>query len=88
MIDIFYIVYFIWNMFVFFLMGLDKYKAKHHLYRISEATLLGCAALFGGFGGCLGMVCFHHKTKKRKFQILMPLAFVLQLSFYLLVIID
>ena len=85
--NILYIVYFIWNLFVFLLMGVDKHKAKHHHYRIPETTLLGCSFLFGAAGGCLGMLVFHHKTRKRKFQFLMPLALILQLTIYLLVIV-
>lgn len=84
--DLFLIILFLWNSIVFLIMGIDKYKAKHHRYRISETTLLLCSFCFGSIGGLLGMVCFHHKIRKRKFQLCMPLAFILQLSIYLLVI--
>lgn len=57
-----------WNLVVFLLMGIDKYKAKHHHYRISENTLLLCSFCCGSVGGLLGMICFHHKTKKESFK--------------------
>lgn len=81
-----FILLILWNLIVFLLMGIDKYKAKHHHYRISENTLLLCSFCLGSVGGLLGMIGFHHKTKKRKFQICLPLALILQLSIYLLVI--
>lgn len=67
------------NAIAFFLYGLDKQKAKRHKWRIPEATLLGVAALGGSIGAFLGMQIFHHKTKKAKFYIGVPLIFVLQM---------
>jgi hypothetical protein len=47
-----------------------------HKWRISERMLL-CFSFFGGIGGLLGMLFFHHKTRKWRFKILVPLfAFV------------
>ena len=56
----------------FILFGLDKRRAIKHRWRIRESTLL-IASLFGGIGGVLGMLFFHHKTRKWKFRILVPL---------------
>jgi uncharacterized membrane protein YsdA (DUF1294 family) len=56
----------------FVLFGLDKSRAVNHRWRIRESTLL-LASLFGGIGGLLGMLFFHHKTRKWKFRILVPL---------------
>ena len=56
----------------FVLFGFDKNRAIKHRWRISERTLL-LASLFGGIGGLLGMLLFHHKTRKWKFRILVPL---------------
>lgn len=67
------------NAIAFFLYGLDKQKAKRHRWRIPEATLLGVAAFGGSIGAFLGMQIFHHKTKKAKFYVGVPLIFVLQL---------
>mgnify|MGYP003374212353 CR=1 FL=1 len=55
----------VWNVIVLMLYGIDKWKAKHDRWRIPEAELLG-------------MIVFHHKTKKWKFRILVPLAVILQ----------
>ncbi len=67
------------NVMAFFLYGLDKQKAKRHKWRIPEATLLGVAVLGGSIGAFLGMRIFHHKTKKAKFYVGVPLIFVLQM---------
>ena len=67
------------NVMAFFLYGLDKQKAKRHKWRIPEATLLGVAVLGGSIGAFLGMRIFHHKTKKSKFYVGVPLIFVLQM---------
>ncbi|HBY72843.1 MAG TPA: DUF1294 domain-containing protein, partial [Lachnospiraceae bacterium] len=44
---------------------------------IPERTLLLIAFLGGGIGSFLGMRIFRHKTKHRKFVILLPIAAVL-----------
>ena len=51
------------NVLSFFIMGLDKVKAKKQRYRISENTLLFIALIGGSLGSYLAMYCFHHKTK-------------------------
>lgn len=66
----------IWNVITFVLMGVDKLIAKLDGWRISEATLLGTAFFMGGVGSFLGSRVFHHKTRKKKFQIGLPLAIV------------
>ena len=65
--------YLIWNIAVFAVYGLDKWKAKAGAYRVSEKTLLTLAAFFGGIGAVLGMRVFRHKTKTRKFTVLVPI---------------
>ena len=61
------------NILEFFLMGIDKLKAIKQSWRIPEKTLLLIAFLGGSLGGIIGMIIFHHKTKKIKFKILYPL---------------
>lgn len=56
------------NLINFILYGIDKYKAKHNLWRISEKTLLSLSVL-AGVGGILGMEFFHHKTREKKFYL-------------------
>ena len=57
----------------------DKEKAKERLRRIPEATLLTVAALGGSIGCLAGMKVFHHKTRKPKFYIGIPVILALQL---------
>lgn len=68
------------NLLDFFLMWLDKRRAKKHRWRVAERTLLLVAALGGSLGGLLGMYAFHHKTKHPKFYITMPILLVLHLA--------
>ncbi|NLP35433.1 MAG: DUF1294 domain-containing protein [Clostridiales bacterium] len=74
------------NLLGFASMGIDKYKAVHRQWRIPESTLILLAFLGGGIGSFIGMRVFHHKLKKLKFVILLPIAAVLYivLSGYLL----
>lgn len=65
---------FVWNVAVFFVYGIDKWKASRNKWRISEKTLLLSAFLFGGIGAFFGMKIFRHKTKHTKFKVLLPLA--------------
>ena len=66
------------NVIAFLMYGLDKQKAKRRQWRIPEATLLGVAVIGGSIGAFLGMQVFHHKTKKPKFYIGVPVIFILQ----------
>ena len=69
------IVLYIFGLFslvTFMLFGIDKRKAVKHKWRIPESTLL-MFSVPGGVGGLLGMLVFHHKTRKWKFRILVPL---------------
>ena len=63
----------------FLIMLADKEKAKKRLWRIPEATLLTVAALGGSIGCLAGMKVFHHKTRKPKFYIGIPVILTLQL---------
>ena len=51
------------NILAFALMGIDKYKAQHHLWRIPEKTLFLSAIIGGSAGAIFGMNLFRHKTK-------------------------
>lgn len=64
------------NLLAFFLFGIDKWKANHGRWRIRERTLLLSAALGGGLGALVGMKVWHHKTRKAKFAILVPVCLV------------
>ena len=70
----------IWNVVVFFIYGTDKLRAKNKSDRIKESTLILSAFLFGSVGAMSGMIFFSHKTQKTKFKILVPLAFIFNIS--------
>ena len=60
------------NAAAYILMAADKTNAMRKARRIPEITLLLIAALGGSLGEWLGMVSLHHKTKHKKFLILVP----------------
>ena len=62
----------------FLIMCVDKLLAKKEARRVPERTLLWVAALGGSFGSLLGMLLAHHKTRKPKFYITIPLLLALQ----------
>ena len=66
------------NIFGFFIMWLDKRKAKKGSWRIKETTLIIVTALGGGIGTIAGMYTFRHKTQKVAFVIGLPLITVLE----------
>ena len=68
------------NVVTFFVYGIDKYKAKHAKWRISEATLLLLAAIGGSIGAWCGMKVWHHKTMHKKFKYGVPVIFILQVA--------
>lgn len=74
------------NVIAFVLFGVDKWKAKHGSWRITEATLLDAAILGGSIGAYLGMKVFHHKTQHKKFVYGIPLIifFHLLLVFFII----
>lgn len=64
------------NLVAFFLMYVDKKKARNRQYRIPESVLLWSAFLGGAIGAYMGMKMFRHKTKHAKFTIGVPVAIV------------
>ena len=78
------------NITSFLLYGIDKFKARKNLWRISEATLLTMAAIGGSIGAWAGMRLWHHKTMHKKFKYGIPIIIIMQvaLAVYLLTNID
>ena len=74
------------NVLTFFLFGIDKYKAKHSRWRISEATLLRLSVLGGSIGAWLGMKVWHHKTLHAGFKYGLPLVLAAQIALLLLLL--
>lgn len=70
------------NILGFWVMGLDKHKAKMAERRIPENTLFMFTILGGGVGTIAGMYVFHHKTKKMKFKVGMPLILILEILIF------
>ena len=68
------------NVLSFSLFGIDKYKAKHKKWRISEKTLFISAVLGGSIGAFIGMHFFHHKTKHLYFLIGIPVILAIQIK--------
>lgn len=74
------IIYFLaMNLLSFCLMGIDKWKAKRHAWRIPEKTLFASAIFGGSIGAVLGMHFFHHKTKHWYFVWGMPAILLLHI---------
>ena len=72
--------YIVVNIIAFAMYGADKYFAKKDMWRISEKALLGIAAIGGAFGAFLGMETFRHKTKHKKFTLLVPVLMAVHLG--------
>ena len=62
------------------IMGIDKSKAKKHLWRIPEKTLFLVSILGGSVGTWAGMYLFRHKTKHWYFVFGMPFILVVQIG--------
>lgn len=70
------------NLLAFFVMLLDKNKAKKNgAERISEGMLFFMAVAFGSIGVYVGMLVFRHKTKKWYFIAGIPLIMLQNFSF-------
>ncbi len=67
------------NVTTFFVYGIDKWKAKHNRWRISEVALLLLAALGGSIGAWIGMKVWRHKTQHKKFKYGVPLILIIQI---------
>ncbi len=74
------------NIISFFIYGIDKWKAIHNRWRISETSLIGLAVIGGSIGALVGMLIFHHKVRKPKFYVGVPIILAVQLVVYLCVI--
>ena len=68
------------NIVAFFLYGIDKWKARHDKWRITEARLIWIAVFGGSIGALLGMKTWHHKTQHAKFKYGLPAILILQIA--------
>ena len=78
MIYIYFLIYlFAINCISFFMMYIDKSKAKKGAYRISEKVLFIFVLFFGGIGSYIGMYKFRHKIKHTLFTVGIPVVIVI-----------
>jgi len=68
--NLFYVllIWAIFNIYTFILMGMDKQKAKKGKRRTPEAVFFQYALWGGSLGVVLGMFVWRHKTKKASFK--------------------
>lgn len=64
--------YVIINILACIMYGIDKRRAERSAWRIPERTLLFFAFLGGGIGSYAGMYVWHHKTRKSRFRLWVP----------------
>lgn len=67
------------NLIGFFVMWIDKAKAKRGSWRIPEKTLFIITLIGGGVGTIAGMYTFRHKTKKLRFTIGFPVILITEI---------
>ncbi|KAF0994200.1 DUF1294 domain-containing protein [Geobacillus thermoleovorans] len=70
------------NLLAFFVMGIDKYKAKRRRFRTAERTLWLLSLVGGAIGGAAGMYMFRHKTRHSAFRYGLPLLAAAELFLY------
>jgi uncharacterized membrane protein YsdA (DUF1294 family) len=70
------------NLAGFFIMGMDKKRARNNHYRISEKTLWNIAFLGGATGATAGMKHYRHKTKHAQFKYGLPLLAIIEIGIF------
>lgn len=66
------------NIIGFFIMEIDKKKAKMMEWRIPEKTFFLITLFGGGIGTIAGMYTFRHKTRKKYFTIGLPAIMIIE----------
>lgn len=69
------------NIIGFFIMFIDKRRAKMGYWRIPENTIFVVTAIGGGIGTIAGMYIFRHKTKKLRFKVGLPFLLIMDILF-------
>jgi uncharacterized membrane protein YsdA (DUF1294 family) len=81
--DLVYDYFLLVNLAGFILMGVDKLSAMRGESRIPEKWFFTISMAGGPFGVFLGMIVFHHKTRKTYFGFIVTL--MLAISFFILI---
>lgn len=71
------------NLYGFFLMGLDKKRARKGKWRIRERRFFLLSLLLGSLGTWIGMYVFRHKTRHLKFVLGIPGILAVQLIIFI-----
>lgn len=74
----------IMNVIGFIMMAVDKYKAKHHAWRINEKSFFLISLIGGSLGTIIVMYTFHHKTKHWYFVYGLPIILLGQVGLWIL----
>lgn len=77
------IIYLLMNMTGYYLMKIDKERARRNKYRISEKNLWLVAVLSGAAGMALGMKTFRHKTRHIQFKWGLPVLALIEAGLFL-----
>ncbi len=78
--DYFLVAVAVWNLTMFLIYAIDKYRAKSGGWRIRERTLIIGAICFGGLGAAAGMFMLRHKIRHLKFRVIIPLAMLMTIA--------
>lgn len=73
------------NLFTAILYAYDKFCAMNGKWRVPENVLLTSAAAGGSLGAYLAMMTLRHKTRKKAFQIAIPVFFIIQTIILLII---
>ncbi len=74
------ILWLLYNGLVFAVYVLDKRRAVTGGWRVSERSLIILALFGGGVGAFLASRLLRHKTRVRKFHVLLPIALAFSIS--------
>ena len=67
------------NAITFVLFAWDKLCAIKNWWRVSEKTLLILSGMGGALGGIIGMIATHHKVRKKRFAVGIPLMIIIHI---------
>ncbi len=73
------------NVVAFLYYGIDKFFARNDMFRVPEKLLLSLAFVGGSIGALIGMILFHHKTKKASFQVWFWILIIAQIGIVYLI---